>query len=196
LRAVKLDYLRVSWSDVEKDCKKISDQVDGGGFSDYLLIGISRGGLVPLRIISDLINSVELLTLGVKFYEDLGITVDKPKIIFPVPEEFVTGENILLIDDISDTGESLIAAKKHLSNLGALDIVTATLLKKPHTRLTPDYYAQETDSWVIFPWEINETLKKIIGKADNSETAEDELRRAFITKKEYEKELEIKFGGQ
>lgn len=189
-----MEYLRLSWRDIEKACTEVAGEIEARGISHYVLIGISRGGLVPLRLFSDHLSSYEISTLAVSFYEDIGKTKKKPKIIYPVQSE-IKGRDILLVDDISDTGESLIAAREHLEEKGAKKIVVVTLVKKPHTLLVPDIYAIETSAWVIFPWEVQETIKSIVEKASYRADAEKELKKAGIKKNEYEKVLNDRFKG-
>jgi hypoxanthine phosphoribosyltransferase len=191
---VGLDYLRLSWEEIEKACKRISDEIGARDLAGYMLVGVSRGGLVPLRLISDYVSAQVVSTVGVRFYEDIGRTSDAPEVFFPVQGD-VKGKNILLIDDISDTGKSLVAAIDHLRGKGAKEIVVATICKKQHTVLDPDIFEIETSAWVIFPWEVQETIRKIVETAEDRYSAIKELTRSNIGRGEFEKTLKLKFGG-
>lgn len=68
---------------------------------------------------------------------------DKP-IIFEIKE----GENILYVDDIVDTGNTLFEAKKKNPN-----IISCSIFYKTRSIIKPDYYVLETKNWIIFPWE-------------------------------------------
>jgi hypoxanthine phosphoribosyltransferase len=188
-----LEYLRLSWREVEVACSKISREISSRDIAEHLLVGISRGGLVPLRLISDNIAAQEVSTLAVRFYENIGKTADVPRVFFPVQGD-VSGKDIILVDDISDTGKSLIAAKEHLKNKGAEDIVIVTICMKPHTHIVPDIYEIETSDWVIFPWEIQETARHIVQSAEDREDATMELNKASITEDEYVEILNQAFG--
>ncbi len=189
-----MDFLRLRWPDVERACMEIADEIRSRGLASHMLVGISRGGLVPLRLISDYTASRSVSTLGVRFYEDLGRTADLPEVFFPVQGD-VSGQSVVLIDDISDTGESLIAAKKHLLEKGASEIVIATICKKPHTKLDPEICTFETPRWVIFPWEVRETIKHITDSAADRAEAVAELMQADISADEYSEILTTRFGG-
>jgi len=54
-------------------------------------------------------------------------------------------ENILIVDDIADTGLTL----KKYGNL----YLTATLFYKARSSVKPDFYVEETTKWIVFPWE-------------------------------------------
>ncbi len=189
-----LDFLRLGWQDVERACREIAEEIRSRKLDGHMLVGISRGGLVPLRLISDYTASRRVSTLGVRFYEDLGRTAEEPEVFFPVQGD-VSGRGVILVDDISDTGQSLIAAKKHLFDKGASEIVVATVCKKPHTKFDPDICTFETPRWVIFPWEVREAIKHITDSAEGRDEAEAELRRADISEDEYRDILTARFGG-
>jgi hypoxanthine phosphoribosyltransferase len=76
----------------------------------------------------------------------------------------VDGKKALLVDDVADTGKSLLLAKKHLLRQGAMEVRISTLYYKPLSVTKPDYYEKETRCWVVFPWETKETIRKIVEK--------------------------------
>jgi hypoxanthine phosphoribosyltransferase len=49
----------------------------------------------------------------------------------------IHGADVLVIDDILDTGRTLTFARKHLFSRGALSVKTCTLLDKPSRRAVP-----------------------------------------------------------
>jgi len=55
---------------------------------------------------------------------------------------------ILLVDDVSDTGETFIRAKELLPQAD-----TFALFIKPATKFVPDYYGRKESRWLIYPWE-------------------------------------------
>jgi len=59
-------------------------------------------------------------------------------------------ENTLIVDDIADTG---ITLKK----CGSL-YLTATLFYKNRSTVKPDFFIEETDLWVVFPWELSNEI--------------------------------------
>lgn len=173
-------YLKLSWEDIERQCLAIAREIKERGVPFDIIVGIARGGWIPARLLSDMLDSDELHTMRVKFYTGIGEVAAKPVILHPTQID-VTGKRVLLVDDIADTGKSLGIAKKHLEERGAGDIFVVTLLKKPHSEVVPDLYVAETDAWVIFPWEVRETVRLILKKAKSREEAERELARAGLS---------------
>ncbi len=126
-----------------------------------VIVAVARGGLIPARILADLLEAPQLTTIQIEFYVDIARTRQEPVLKQALTIQ-VSGKNILLVDDIADTGKSLQLAKTCLQNQGAKEIKTATLYFKPQSNTKPDFYEKQTGSWVIFPWDAKETLHKII----------------------------------
>ena len=74
-------------------------------------------------------------------------------------QEDVASKNVLLIDDVADTGESLAVIRSYMASRRPRSFKIATIYVKPKSSVVPDYYVTKTNSWVIFPWELHETLK-------------------------------------
>ena len=150
-------FERPSWSDIERMCEQLARKIKKSGFEPDLIVGIARGGWVPARILSDIFNNKNIASIGVVFYKGVGATAEKPKLTHGLPVK-VNGKKILLVDDVSDTGESLIFAKKTIK--GAKEVKVATLHMKPWSKFKPDFYVKTTNAWLIYPWEKRETLRK------------------------------------
>lgn len=172
-----------SWDQIYEFCIQVANQIRHSSYKPDLLVAISRGGWVPGRILSDLLENPNIATIKVEHYLDIYKTRARPKITQPLPIE-VKEKRILLVDDIADSGKSLKLVKKHLFDQGAVDVKICALYCKPWSIVIPDFLARTTDAWVCFPHEINETMKKIIlklkGQGKSGEEIEAELMRIGI----------------
>lgn len=153
-------YEAPSWNYIYELCIQVADLIRISGYKPDLLVAISRGGWVPGRILSDLLDNPNIATIKVEHYIDIYKTHMKPKITQPLPID-VKGKKILLIDDIADSGKSLKLVKEHLIEQGAADVKICALYYKPWSIVTPDFSVRMTDAWICFPHEIFETMKKI-----------------------------------
>ncbi len=173
-------YEAPSWNHIYELCIQVVDQIRRSGYKPDLLVAISRGGWVPGRVLSDLLENPNIATIKVEHYIGIYKTRARPKITQPLPIE-VDGKQILLVDDIADSGKSLKLVKKHLFDQGAADVKICALYCKPWSIVTPDFLARTTDAWICFPHEIYETMKKIIlklkGRGKSREEIEAELVR-------------------
>jgi hypoxanthine phosphoribosyltransferase len=168
-----------SWDFIYELCIQVADQVKRGGYKPDLLVAVSRGGWIPGRVLSDLLENPNIATIKVEYYVDIYKTHTKPKITQPLSIE-VKGKKILLIDDIADSGKSLKLVKEHLAEQGAAEVKICTLYYKPWSILTPDFFVRRTDAWVCFPHEIFETVKKIYLKLKEQDKSQDEIEAELV----------------
>jgi len=139
-------------------CEELAEMVSE--LNPDILVGVSRGGLVPVRILSDKLGINKLGILGIQFYKKVGETKDFPEITHDMPVN-IEGKKVLVIDDVADTGKSLVAARDYLSRKGAAEIKTATLHYKPTSIIKPDYFVGVTTAWIVYPWEQYEVKREI-----------------------------------
>ncbi|MCW3999826.1 MAG: phosphoribosyltransferase family protein [Candidatus Bathyarchaeota archaeon] len=142
----------------------LAQKIRLGGFRPDVVVGVMRGGVVPARFLADLLDA-EFLTLQVEFYVGIGQTKSEPTLKRGLVGE-VAGKAVLLVDDIADSGQTLQLALSHVASLGASSVKAATLYYKPKSAVQPDFFAKQTERWVVFPWDLKEALREIsAGKA-------------------------------
>jgi xanthine phosphoribosyltransferase len=62
---------------------------------------------------------------------------------------------VLIVDDIVDSGESMIAIKKELlARFPELELKVATIYYKTKALLIPEYSVQEANDWIDFFWDV------------------------------------------
>jgi hypoxanthine phosphoribosyltransferase len=165
-----------SWDEVYSLLAEVANRIRFN-YRPEVLVGIARGGLIPARIIADMLDISIIGSIGVAFYEDLGQTMKNPIITQPL-NVTVVDKCVLLVDDIVDTGESLTLVASDIMRRAA-ELRTATIYRKPSACIVPDYFAEETDVWVVFPWELRETIKKICRKLLSSGMTVLEVKNYF-----------------
>ena len=156
-----IDYEVPTWNQIYEMLLCQAQKIKTQNYRPDLIVAIARGGVVPARILSDLLETPNLNFIQIEFYTNINLTLQEP-ILKQTLTTNVTDKKTLLIDDIADTGKSLKLAKTHLQQQGAIEIKTATLYQKIQSLTTPDFYEKQTVNWVVFPWDIKETLRKII----------------------------------
>lgn len=121
----KTKKVRLSWQEYQTMVERAAKKLAGRRFT--AIYGIPRGGL-PIAVSLSHLCMIPLAT-------------QKPK---------RASKNILVVDDISDTGKSLAPFK---------DFSTFSLFIKPTTSFVPDHYAKKTKEWIVFPWETKQSSK-------------------------------------
>jgi hypoxanthine phosphoribosyltransferase len=152
-----MDLLRINWESAIRNCEELSGMIN---FMPDIIVGISRGGLVPARIISDILGVREVAILSVRFYSGIGKTEGKPAITQDISLD-IRGKRILVVDDVADSGKSLLFAMERLKE--AREVKTATLHHKPGSAFRPDYFVSSTTAWIVYPWEIHEVERELKG---------------------------------
>ena len=168
-----LEFEIPSWDQIYVLLLKLSEAVRKSGFEPDVIVGVSRGGWIPARIMSDLLENPKLANVTAEFYVGVAETKHEPSITQPVSLP-VKNKKVLVVDDVADTGESLKQVNSHLKNQGASEIKIATIYYKPWSIIVPHYYEKETRCWIVFPWEQKEIVKKTVEKfRDKGRTVED-----------------------
>jgi len=126
----------------EKEVKK---------FSPDTLLAIARGGMTLGHFLAERLETREVYSLNAVSYENEK-KIGKPK-IFNIPN-LKGKKKVLLIDDISDSGETLEEVLKTLKQKHPeTEFKTLTIFYKDHTKVIPDIYLKKTDKWVVFFWD-------------------------------------------
>jgi hypoxanthine phosphoribosyltransferase len=159
----KAEFEVPTWNQIYAMLRSQAEKIRRSGFKPDIIVGIARGGWVPARVQSDLLEIPDFAVVRVEFYLGVAETRNEPVMTQGV-SEVVAGKKVLVVDDVADTGKSLQLVKEHIRQQGAVELRIATVYRKPFSIITPDYYEKETRRWVVFPWEIKETLRKIVEK--------------------------------
>jgi len=158
-----IQFTHLSWDDMEKNCLSICSQMSYNNYKPETIIGLLRGGIVPARIFSDFYNILlDFFALDVKLYNGVNSRNEVPSIKAFYGD--VKGKNILVVDDIWDSGRTMSAV---LDSLDCENVKTATLYWKETALDQPDYYGgvAKHNEWIVFPWERYEFWREMDEKA-------------------------------
>lgn len=174
-----ISFIAPSWDQIYEMLIELAKRVKDSGFKPDLIVGVCRGGWAPARVMSDLLENANTASIRIEFYLAPGVTSKKPVIsqAIMVP---VKGVKVLVVDDVSDTGESLKVAVDHLDVCGAKAIKTATLYYKPQSIFKPDFFIIQTEQWIIFPWERLESTRRLLDEAEKAGKPMESVRSTLI----------------
>jgi len=124
------------------------------------IIAVARGGMTMAHMLGEFWNIRKVFVINAIGYEDTQ-KLDSVR-IFNIPD--LEGcRKILVVDDIADTGDTLLQVMQELqSRYPEKSFKTATLFFKPDARFKPDYYVKKADGWIDFFW--NEDLRRYNGE--------------------------------
>lgn len=141
-----------------------------------IVLAIARGGMLPGRLICDFLNIGHLSSLQIRHYEAGASQREKAVILDPVRID-IKGRNVLLIDDVNDTGNTLQAAVSHVQELHPARLKTAVIHEKSTTGFKADYAVEYLEEWrwLIYEWAATEDILEFLKNGDqlseNEETA-------------------------
>ncbi|MEM0449897.1 MAG: phosphoribosyltransferase [Methanomassiliicoccales archaeon] len=172
----------VTWDEISRWTLDVARQIQDCRCHPSVIVGLTRGGWIPARLLCDHLQVKKLYAVKTEHW---GITANQngKALLTQELNANVEGEDVLIVDDITDTGESLKLAIAHVSKLSPKEIRTACLLHITHSKIEPDYYsvkvAEKEWTWFIFPWNLHEDLRTLLPKTLAEGRTEDEIRERF-----------------
>lgn len=139
---IKLYTLNMTWEEFQNEIKNLAAKID---YVPDVIIGIARGGVIPSVLLSKLLKVKDMYVLKVRKEGEQRLVMAE---IFTD----VSNKKVLLIEDMLESGKSLVVAKAYLESKGA-SVKTACLYTMPITETKPDYSLKEVDEVAHFPWD-------------------------------------------
>ena len=116
----------VSWENIQTYIDKVSEKYRDSNISG--VYGIPRGGLIFAVLLAHKMN---------------------------IPLLQAPCDNCIIIDDISDSGESLLHYANNSSGNSKLNYHITTMYFKKGSLVKPEYYLfEKEDKWIVYPWEV------------------------------------------
>jgi uncharacterized protein len=132
----------MTWDELEKEIEKLATKITT---PIDILVPITRGGLIPGRLLATKLKVKTIYALTVEKEEE------KRNIVTEINKD-LKNQTILLVEDMLETGKSMIVAKKYLESKGA-KVLTACLYRMEHTQIVPDFYLNQVSKVLTYPWE-------------------------------------------
>jgi hypoxanthine phosphoribosyltransferase len=165
--AIQIRKEFISADSLLRDSFELAMQIVRSGFRPTFLVGVWRGG-APIGIaVQEVLefHGIECDHLAIRTSSYTGIDQTAATVRVHAVDYLVSRltaeDNLLLIDDVFDSGRSLEAAINELSrrcrrNMPS-NVKIATVYFKPSrnkTQLVPDFHVRATDEWLVFPHEL------------------------------------------
>lgn len=159
----KLPCTFITWEEVYNLCHQLARQLRKTNFRIDVIVAIGRGGYVPGRVLSDMLGINDLTGFTMEHYQ--GAYKQHEAFVKSPLNADVNGRNVLLIDDVCDSGDTFEIGIEHIRHSSAVnEMRTAALHHKSVSKYIPDFYAEEVNEWrwLIYPWAVNEDLSSMI----------------------------------
>ncbi len=139
----------ISWERFARLVSEIAERLAGANAD--AVVGIARAGLLPATAVACALR-LDLFPIAMSRRESDRVVHEKPVWKAAIPDA-VRGRKIALVDEITDSGETLRTARDALREAGAASVVTACLVSHTWADPPPDVAALVTDALVLFPWD-------------------------------------------
>ena len=128
----------VSWEQFCALARQLALRVRASGFTPDMIVAIGRGGCMPARLLSDYLDIYNLSSFKIEHYRRAHKQAET-RIRYPLSAN-VEGLKLLLVDDVSDAGDTLEVAVSHLHERGPpAEIRTAVLHHKTVSSFVPGF---------------------------------------------------------
>ena len=125
-----------------------------------VIIAIGGGGLIPARILRIYIDK-PIYVISVKLYNDKDTLNDTIDIVQWLSTNF-KNKNVLIVDEINDTGTTLdfcinkLQRENELTNFSVFAIHDKNKIKNKEIKDYKHYFVGEkiSDQWVVYPWDM------------------------------------------
>jgi len=139
----------ISWEDFHGICKALALAVSH--FRPEVIVPIGRGGYYPGALLAHLLQ-VEIYPVRVSRRINDIVMYKEPQWIIAPPAE-IAHRRAVVVDEICDSGETIVMVKNKCSELGASTVQSAVLYAHTKAVHVPDYIGIITDELLLNPWD-------------------------------------------
>jgi len=141
------------YQEYKEDLKILTQKIDKPFDA---ILGIARGGLSMAQMLGEFYDLREVYVINTIGYEGRQKLAEIR--VFNIPE-LKSSKSVLIVDDIVDSGDTLIEVLKVLdAEYPHVTFLTASLFYKKNAKIVPTWYVKEPKGWIDFFW--SEDLKQ------------------------------------
>lgn len=148
LGAVPQDVFELTWELFGELCRALALRV----YREYepeVVIGIATAGVLPAAVIADILQ-VDFYSMKISRRAG-GEVRERPQLLSTTPVH-AAGKRVLLVDEITTSGDTMRLALAALRDVVPTEIRTATCFCRT-TGYVPNFHALATDALIVFPWD-------------------------------------------
>lgn len=170
----------VSWQAVYRLSRELARSIKAAGFRPDIVVAIGRGGYVPARLVCDFLHLDRLTGIKVEHYV---ATQKQTEVVIRYPlNSDVHGLDVLIVDDVNDSGDTLAAVVRYLDGFAPRAVRTAVLHEKAVTRFPADFVARRIRKWrwIVYPWAYIEDVTSFARALQPPPLAAEEARQRLL----------------
>ncbi|WP_058994607.1 phosphoribosyltransferase [Haloarcula sp. CBA1127] len=171
------------WEYIYGLCRDVANDVKAAEFEPDVVVALARGGWFGGRCLCDFLGLDDLASLKVEHYVGTAAKGEEAQVKYPLADGAVEGKDVLVVDDIADTGQSIETAAECVRDRNPSSVRTATLQLLQTSDHEPEFVGESLDewTWVVYPWNFVEDMVELVAgvmeKSDRQTHTEDDIRR-------------------
>lgn len=147
-----MDKIFVSWKDYLQRLEAMAKYAKPYVKNAQVVVGLTRGGLVPAVYLSHELG-IPMITFDPHLLHSDG--EEREPVRLPVSPAVI--KEVIIVDDIADTGKTLSKCTKFFGNRGFNCTTMSVFINRKTTNFMPDYPGEDSQKkWVVFPYERND----------------------------------------
>lgn len=147
----------VHWDDFHQMGFELAKQVKELRPESCTIVSVSRGGHALARILSDFLK-LPIFSVSIQSYTDLQ--QHELKITQELNVD-LRGRHVLLVDEVIDSGKTLVRALEYLEDFDLESVTSVAMHVKPGCIRKSDFYVSELSEWIVYPYEVRETIEAL-----------------------------------
>jgi uncharacterized protein len=136
--------LEVDWPFFGEICRALAMRV-AREYEPEIVLGIAKAGVIPGVVVASILQS-EFASMAVTRRDP-----DAPPVLVSGPPASIVGRRVLVVDETCDTGSTMKLALNEVRAQRPAEVRSAVSFKTGD--YVPDYFAFETENFIILPWD-------------------------------------------
>ncbi|MCA9973031.1 MAG: hypothetical protein KC425_22590 [Anaerolineales bacterium] len=140
----------ISWQDFHGICRALA--AAAADYKPELILAVGRGGFYPGTLLAHMLR-VDICPVRLTRREADVVVRPSPRWLLEPPAALVAGRRVLIVDEISSSGETLTVVREKTAARGARAVRSAVLYAHTPGVAVPDYVGLVSDELLLNPWD-------------------------------------------
>lgn len=142
------DKIYITWNEFHQDVKNLCLKIKNSGQKFNKIVAVSRGGFIPAGIVAYELNIRNSAVINIStYFDDKHLELNEISNIQSIGK---VDEKTLIIDDISDTGQTFKLMRQTFPKGTFATVYT----KEKGLNQVDIFERQVPEKWLVFPWDI------------------------------------------
>ena len=143
------EHIEVDWAMFGELCRALALKV-AREYDPEVVVGIARAGVIPGAVIASMLR-LDFYSMKISRRSWDDTIRERPEILSAAPRQ-VAGKRVLVVDEITTSGDTLRLALAAVRDVQPAEVRTATSFSR-EGGYQPDYSALTMNANVVFPWD-------------------------------------------